>query len=499
MQPLISDLMKRFIFLLALLGANAAVIAADSPAMTVPNGYRVDTIKLPEGQQIGVGGLAFLPNGDLLISTREGQVWRYSEGEFSLFADGLHEALGLYVDPETSDVWVMQRPELTKLVDRDRDGRVDVYETVNASWGLNDDYHEYAFGPIRDAEGNFYGTLNTSLSFKGWSGSHRWDVGRVHGGNMGRARRYGGWCFQITPEGRFVPFAFGMRSPSGLGMNKHGEIFYTDNQGDWNGSSTLQHVVKDRFHGHPSSLMDHPEFQGRDLNEIPIAEYERRRHPPAVYFIHNDLANAPGEPRFNETGGKFGPWFEDQVFVGDQSKSVMMRVFLEKVQGEYQGVVFPFIGPMQTGIIRNVFDDDGALWVGQTGRGWRSVGPAIFGLQRITWDGRTTPMEMQSISVLADGFRINFTKPVDRKAATDLANYKLRSWHYLYRPQYGSPKADNQVMEVSEVTLAENGMWVDLKTRMMTGKVYQFEVAVGGEDGTDLSNKIGWYTLNWLP
>lgn len=491
--------MTRFNCLISVLGTSAALWAAEPLPMNVPAGYQVETIALPEGQQIGVGGLAFLPSGDLLISTREGQVWRYADGEFSLFADGLHEALGLYVDQETSEVWVMQRPELTKLIDSDRDGRVDSYETVNASWGINDDYHEYAFGPVRDAAGNFYGTLNTSLSFKGWSGSHRWDIGRVHGGNMGRARRFGGWCFQITPDGRFVPYASGMRSPSGLGMNQKGEIFYTDNQGDWNGSSTLQHVVKGRFHGHPSSLMDHPKFQGRDLNDVSIAEYERMRHPPAVYFIHGDLANAPGEPRFNETGGQFGPWFEDQVFVGDQSKSVMMRVHLEKVRGEYQGIVFPFIGPMQTGIIRNVFDREGTLWVGQTGRGWRSIGPEVFGLQRIRWDGKTTPMEMQSVSAMRDGFRINFTQPVDRVSAANAENYRIRNWHYHYRPEYGSPKVDNQVSEVTALTVAENGMWVDLKTTMTTGKIYQIELDVVGADGAELSNAIGWYTLNWLP
>ena len=491
--------MNRFLTILSAGVCWAGVVGAAAPPMNVPTGYRVDTVQLPEGEQIGVGGLAFLPSGDLLISTREGQVWRYAKGEFSLFADGLHEALGLYVDQETSEVWVMQRPELTKLIDHDGDGRVDVYETVNASWGLNDDYHEYAFGPVRDSEGNFYGTLNTSLSFEGWSGSHRWNVGRVLGGNMGRARRYGGWCFQVTPEGQFVPFASGMRSPSGLGMNKHEEIFYTDNQGDWNGSSTLHHVVKDRFHGHPSSLMDHPEFQGRDLNELSIGDYEQRRHPPAVYFIHGDLANAPGEPRFNETGGKFGPWFEDQVFVGDQSKSMMMRIHLEKIRGEYQGVIFPFVGPMQAGIIRNIFDDQGTLWVGQTGRGWRSIGESIFGLQRIRWDGQTAPMEMQSVAVLKDGFRITFTKPVNQLEAADVKNYKIRNWHYLYHPQYGSPKAENKAIEVSQVSVANDGMSADLKMEMTTGKVYQIQLSVSGADGSELSNDIGWYTLNWLP
>jgi hypothetical protein len=56
----------------------------------------------------------------------------------------------------------------------------------------------------------------------------------VHDSKMGRAAPYRGWCFQITPEGKFVPYASGLRSPAGIGINKRDEIFYTDNQGDWN-------------------------------------------------------------------------------------------------------------------------------------------------------------------------------------------------------------------------------------------------------------------------
>lgn len=316
---------------------------------------------------------------------------------------------------------------------------------------------------------------------------------------MGRARRYGGWCFQITPAGGFVPFASGMRSPAGIGINKHDEIFYTDNQGDWNGSSTLQHVKKGRFHGHPSSLMDHPDFQGKDLNAISVEAYGQLRSPPAVFFVHGDLANSPGEPTFNETAGKFGPWFEDQVFVGDQTKSVLMRINLEKIRGEYQGAVFPFIGPMQSGLIRNVFGPDGSLWIGQTGRGWRSVGEKLFGLERVVWDGKTAPMEMQSINVTKTGFKIHFTKPIDKAKAGDPDNYKVRNWHYIYQPDYGSPKAGNRPIDISHVEVAGDGRSAELTMEMTPGNVYQFQLDVPGADGSKLSNNIGWYTLNWLP
>ncbi len=490
--------MKTAIFSLATALCISAATAAPSAPVRMPAGYSLETIEIPATITLGVGGLAFTPKGDLMICTREGEVWRYREGNWSRFAQGLHEALGLYIDPKTSEVWVMQRPELTKLVDEDGDGKADLYQTVNADWGLTDNYHEYAFGPVRDDKGNFYGTLNLTLSWRGWARSDRWDIGRVHDSKMGRDARYRGWCFQVTPEGKFVPFASGLRSPAGITINKRGEIFYTDNQGDWNCTSTLHHVVQGRFYGHPSSLADHPDFAGKNLDRITEEEYDHLRYRPAIYLPHQELASSPGEPIFDETGGKFGP-FEDQVFIGDQTKSNEMRAWLEKVGGEYQGVVFDFVDPLQCGVVRNRFAPDGSLWVGQTGRGWRSIGPKTFGLQRIRWDGKTIPMEMHSVSLTKTGFHIHFTKPVDRQAAGNTANYAIKHWGYIYQAEYGSPKVGLTELSPSAVKVSSDGSEVDLELPLVKEQVYQFNLNnIAGADGAPMTNPIGYYTLNRL-
>lgn len=482
------------------LGLSGLAHAAQSApaAIKLPAGYVLDTIEIPAHITLGVGGLAFTPKGDLLICTREGEVWRYRSGDWSRFAQGLHEPLGLHVDQKTGDVWVMQRPEMTKLIDEDGDGDADLYQTVNADWGLTDNYHEYTFGPVRDAQGNFYGTLNTSLSWQGWAKSDRWDIGRVHDSKMGRAAPYRGWCFQITPDGKFVPFAAGLRSPAGIGINSRDEIFYTDNQGDWNCTSSLHQVIKGRFYGHPSSLIDHPDYVGKNLNRISLEEYDRLRHRPAVYIPQGELANSPGEPTFNETGGKFGP-FEGQVFIGDQTKSNVMRAVLERVGGEYQGVIFNFADPLQCGVIRNRFANDGSLWIGQTGRGWRSVGNKIFGLQRLRWDGKTVPTEMQTISLTKTGFRITFTKPVQGELASNPMTYAIKHWGYLYQAEYGSPKVSATDVVPTAIKLSADRLSVDLEMPLVKERVYQLTLrALMAEDGSPLTNPTGYYTLNRL-
>ena len=72
--------------------------------------------------------------------------------------------------------------------------------------------------------------------------------------------------------------------------------------------------------------MDHPDFKGKDLNAIPIGEYDKLRKKPAVWIPHGELANSPGEPTFDYTKGKFGP-FSGQMFIGDQSRSNISSVF----------------------------------------------------------------------------------------------------------------------------------------------------------------------------
>src|SRR5262249_28274558 len=104
--------------------------------------YKIATLPVPKEVALEVGGLAFRPDGKLLACTRRGDVWLISnpgaadvsQVRYKRFATGLHEALGLHV--EGKDVFVVQRPELTRLVDRDGDDVADDYITVCDKWGV---------------------------------------------------------------------------------------------------------------------------------------------------------------------------------------------------------------------------------------------------------------------------------------------------------------------------------------------------------------------------
>src|SRR5215208_3140614 len=143
---------------------------------------------------------------------------------------------------------------------------------------------------------------------------------------------------------------------------------------------------------------------------------------PAVWFPHTIMGISTSAILVDSTHGAFGP-FAGQLFVGDQGQSKIMRVYMEKVNGVYQGVVFPFREGFQSGVFRQVWGKDGSMYVGQTSRGWGATGRAPYGLQRLVWTGKT-PFEPLKVEARPDGFEVTFTEPVDRAASGTPAAYE---------------------------------------------------------------------------
>ncbi len=87
--------------------------------------------------------------------------------------------------------------------------------------------------------------------------------------------------------------------------------------------------------------------------------------PTAVILPYNKMGQSAAGILCDTTGGKFGP-FEKQLFVGDQTHSTVMRVFLEKIDGLYQGACFPFRQGQGSGSLSLLFAPDGSMFVGGT-------------------------------------------------------------------------------------------------------------------------------------
>lgn len=507
---------------LYLLPFCAAVAANAQETPKEEDYFRILKMSSPEGTLLEVGGLTVLPNGDLGVSTRRGDVYIVENPTsrrpfFRKFATGLHEILGLAW--KDGALYCAQRGELTKLVDTNMDGKADVYETVYA-WPISGHYHEYSFGPKLAPDGSFFVSANVAFGDEEW-----W---------RGESRvPWRGWIMHIAADGsKMEPWATGMRSPCGISMI-NGELFYTENQGDYMGSGGIWRVQKGDFVGHPAGLRwtDLPNSplkltaqqfnaevderkvknaQGRYIKPENVIEEKfktmfevKKAIPelrlPAVWLPHGVLGISNSE-MVTIPEGAFGP-FAGQALVGDQGQSKIMRVVLEKVKGEYQGVAFDFRSGFQSGVLRMAWGQDGSLFVGETNRGWGSAGDANEGLQRLTWNNRI-PFEMQTVKAMPDGFEIEFTLPVDKKSAEDIASYAVSSFIYKYHPVYGSPTVNMENCTVKGVKVSEDG----LKVRVIVDNLRQYyihNITLEGVRSKDnfysLVHPTGYYTLNNIP
>jgi cytochrome c551/c552 len=506
------------LILFFVLGLNTS--SAQHVVPTEDDYYKIITLPVPEGILLEVGGVATMPDGRIAICTRRGDVWlienptaENSNPEFTLFASGLHEALGLLW--HNGALYTAQRGELTRLVDRNGDDRADLYETVYA-WPVSGHYHEYSYGPKLAPDGNFFVSGNVAFGDQEW-----W---------RGESRvKWRGWIFKIHPEGTLEPWATGMRSPCGLGM-VDGELFYTDNQGDWMGSGGLWHVQKGDFTGHPAGLRwtglpespvkltteqlyqrVNPRKEKKDGLYIKPSNIEDEKDPdylyevkkdipqiklPAVWLPHGVLGISNSEIITDQTHGAFGP-FAGQLFIGDQGQSKIMRVALEKVKGQYQGVAIDFRQGFQSGVLRMNWGHDGSMYVGETNRGWGSAGPQTAGIQRLKWTGKT-PMEILTVHSMPDGFEIVFTQPVDKILAEDLSAYGGRSYIYKYHPVYGSPVVDEQNLIIRGVKVSADRTRVRMVVdNLRTSYLHELNLSgIRAEDGTPLLHPMAYYTLN---
>jgi len=188
------------------------------------------------------------------------------------------------------------------------------------------------------------------------------------------------------------------------------------------------------------------------------------------------------------------------LFIGDQYSAIVMRVFLEKVNGVYQGACFPFRSGFDCGVNRLCFGNDGSMFVGETNRGWWSIGTRPYGLQRIVFTGET-PFEVNEMKARPDGFELTFTKPVDPQTASSLASYAMTSYTHHRFEKYGSPEIEQQDLAVTKATMAADGLSVALTIGGLRPTfVHELKLdGIRGVDGQPLLHPVAYYTLNSIP
>lgn len=459
------------------LGGSTKLAGDGSPVAGVHPSFTLSQAR-PDGFSPKVGGMDFLSDGRMVISTwdAEGAVYVLdgvqtgdpSQITYEKIATGLAEPLGLKVVEDT--IYVLQKQELTKLIDHDEDGIIDEYRTLSNNWLVSANFHEFAFG-LAYASPYFYCTLAIGILPGGASAPNqpkdRGKVLRVH---------------EATGETRFV--ANGLRTPNGIGFGVDEELFVADNQGDWLPSSKILHVSEGAF------------FNSFAVDSA--ANSRKTVKKPAVWLPQDEIGNSPTTPLAIEVGPYAG-----QMIHGEVTHGGVKRVFMETVEGNYQGAVFRFIQGLEAGVNRMVWGPDSALYVGGIGStgNWQHTGKLWYGLQRLAYNGQPT-FEMLAVRAKSDGVEIEFTEPLADGLGGDPTEYDIQQWRYEPTPNYGGPKLDQERLSVAGVHLSEDRkrLFLELPDMKANRVVYVHLPSYWTSSANrEIWSTEAWYTMNAIP
>jgi type 1 glutamine amidotransferase len=473
-------------------------------------GYDIETIR-PEGFKPQVGGMAFLPDGTLLVATfkpnqsgellpdvADGKVWALQgvQGDARdvrarLVAENIQEPLGLavmQVDGETR-VYVSQRTEVSQLVDSDGDGRFEGTRTVAKAW-LSDNYHHFTFG-LAERDGFLYAALSTSITF-GAPG-----INGPNPSNRGSLVRINPNTYDPQMPMKNVEFLTGgHRTPNGVSLGPHGMVLVGENQGAWQPANKVNLVFPGAFFGHYNNTdFKTPAYpQGG----VPGAFDEQPLAHPVLYLPQNEAANSPGGIVTIPSGP-----YRDGILISDVKYGGLRRAWLEEVSGQWQGGVVQFSQGFESGTNRLVWGPDGSLFVGGTGatETWAWTDPktgqwTTYGLQRMRPNGRDT-FEIMWVRATPTGFRARFTRPVQDLSPDEVA---VRQWDYVPTPDYGGEKQNRESLDVASIRLSPDRREVELDIPgLKEGRVVYLNLGVRSVSGNGLWATECWYTLNKIP
>jgi mono/diheme cytochrome c family protein/glucose/arabinose dehydrogenase len=465
------------------------------PAMPAPSSLSVlpgfEALRLPLPPAIMPTGLAWRPDGRLAFTSLKGEVFqaRDTDGDgvedrTSTFWDGLAAPYGL-VD-SGDNLLVINKYALLELSDDDRDDQADCAAVLASGWGHTDDYHDWAVGIERDAKGNIYLALPCQQDDR-----------------PAEAAVLRGHALRLVPRAPSAddPRAYaveaicgGLRFPMGLALGQDEALFATDNQGNYTPFNEVNHLIDGGRYGFINKLEKPSELPGPVRAAAIEIPHPWTRSVNGICFL-----NTP-EAVHAERGSIFGP-YEGQLVGCEYDTRRLVRMSLERVEGEYQGAVYPFSRPTagdEAWLLGPIVCDvspRGDLVVGNIrDSGWGG-GNNVGSITRFRPTG-DWPFGLAEVRAISRGFSLGFSRPVDRTLAGDPANYTVVSFRRMATPAYGGDDVDRSVARVAKATVSADGLSVHLAVEpLRQGFVYEIRVGMIGPAGEPPQPDQAWYTL----
>ena len=293
-----------------------------------------EAVRLPLDERCMPTGLAWRGDGTLVVSSLEGRVWLATdtdgdglEDRCEPFSDDLAAPYGVAVHGDAVDV--INKYALLRLHDDDGDGFAERTEQRRVRLGAHGRLSRLG----RGAGARSRGQLLRCPAVR---------AGRSLGSGGGAARpRRCGWC----PASRRATTRGGTRlrrSAAGCGFRRgwrgraSGELFATDNQGNYNPFNELNHIVSGARYGFINRL---------EAKRGPEAAVRRRRR--SRFRIPGRAASTASafwkrrRTAATSSAELFGP-LAGQLVGCEYDTRRLVRMSLERVGGQFQGAVYPF-------------------------------------------------------------------------------------------------------------------------------------------------------------
>ncbi len=358
--------------------------------------YAIDTLPVPYDipyqTVMQLTGMGFLPNGDALVCTLSGDVWKVSDITDDLqqvtwrrFATGFNQPIGIHIDED--GIFILDRGQIYRLHDTNHDGEVDHYENWANDFGGYDRSHSHTFGLHRLADGSFNFTQRESI-------------------------------LRTSPEKQTTLQAWGVRNCMGIGGSDD-YFWVAPQEGTWTPASAILEVHPGEFYGLPTN-----DGQGGTIAS-------------ALCYIPRGIDNSTGG-MLEMTSDQWGPLAGTHIGLS-YGASMHYLILRDDTGPRPQGAVVPLEGEFLSGVMRGAFHPrDGQLYtVGMDGWGDYSVKDGCF--HRVRYTGKPV-YKPKGFRVHANGIRIEFATELDRGQNTDTKRYFAQAWNYEYARRYGSPE-----------------------------------------------------------
>src|SRR5262249_52736057 len=147
-------------------------------------------------------------------------------------------------------------------------------------------------------------------------------------------------------------------------------LLVNDNQGDWRGTSEVHFVERDRFYGHPASLVWRQNWDGSEPLKLPLSDLNARRTRPAIQIPYGTYGNSPTQMVVIPKTDSWGP-FGGQLLMGEMNYARLFRLLPEQVDGVWQGACVALLDApaLKAGLHRLAFVGD-TLYIGRTHLVW---------------------------------------------------------------------------------------------------------------------------------